>query len=44
MGVSRQFQICLNEDSRVLKKVSGVFQVSRVFQEYLNDVCFAILL
>ena len=25
-GVSRQFQRCFNEDSRVLKKVSSVFQ------------------
>ena len=25
-GVSRQFQRCLKEDSRVLKKVSSVFQ------------------
>ena len=40
-GVSRQFQRCFKEDSRVLKKVSSVFQenfiksfkgVSRIFQ------------
>ena len=48
-GVSRQFQRCFKEDSRVLKKVSDVFQencikVSRVIQASFNEVYFAILL
>ena len=47
--VSRRFQRCLKEDSRVLKKVSNVFQencikVSMVIQASFNEVYFAILL
>ena len=33
-GVSRQFQRCFKEDSRVLKKVSSVFQ------ESFNEILF----
>ena len=47
-GVSRQFERCFKEDSRVLKKESSVYQFHKKFQGCFKNLsiifqCFAIL-